>query len=167
MLSPLDFLDYCPACGGTIDRAKPHAAKRVYCCIECSRAEYHQMEKIARLEAKKDRPPCRRCGAPVPVGKLSRAVYCSKACQSAEFFEGRKNARLEAKAQRSPCRHCGAPVAAWKYGGALFCSEACRSAGAVAKWCDFCGEAFKGIARRKYCSLTCAARHRQARRRFA
>ncbi|RWA76673.1 MAG: hypothetical protein EOQ28_03025 [Mesorhizobium sp.] len=165
MLSQSDFDDFCPHCGITIDRDKV-GARRVFCSLECQRSDFHQLEKDARLEAKKDRPPCRRCGEPVAIRKDRRAVYCSKACQVAEFLDGKKKARLALRANRPPCRRCGEPVDVRKYPTAMWCSTTCRSAGDVPKVCENCGIAFKGKSRAKYCCLSCAALHRQELRRL-
>src|SRR3546814_1127031 len=83
---------------------------RIYCSRQCSMAHYHQMEKDARLEAKKHRPPCKRCGKPVPVEMDSRAVYCSHACQNKGGID-------------KTCAGCGRAFKGHKRG--KFCSQAC------------------------------------------
>src|SRR3546814_17666182 len=74
--------DACPWCGAEIARDTKRSMLRIYCSRQCSMAHYHQMEKDARLEAKKHRPPCKRCGKPVPVEMASRAVSFSHVCQT-------------------------------------------------------------------------------------
>src|SRR3546814_20103131 len=87
-------------------------------------AHYHQMEKDARLEAKKHRPPCKSCGKPVPVEMDSRAAYCSHACQNKGGID-------------KTCAGCGRAFKGHKRG--TCCSQACmgRSAGGrVGRECE-------------------------------
>lgn len=165
MLSRQDFDDPCPGCGALIDRDKPHASRRVYCTAQCGQRDYHRMEAEAVLEAKRNRPPCRRCGRAIPAAKLSTKLYCSKQCRNDHHNDAKKAASRKARAIRPPCRSCGGQVPVELYPQAVFCCDDCRSVGGIPKTCEFCGKGFMGVKRSKYCGLSCAARHRQAVRR--
>src|SRR3546814_15101343 len=128
---------------------------RIYCSRQCSMAHYHQMEKDARLEAKKHRPPCKRCGKPVPVEMDSRAVYCSHACQNKGGID-------------KTCAGCGRAFKGHKRG--KFCSQACMGLAfrRQDRTCQHCGTAYTpthGRQRRseerrvgKECVSTCRSR---------
>src|SRR3546814_6659361 len=109
-------------------------------------AHYHQREKDARLEAKKHRPPCKRCGKPVPVEMDSRAVYCSHACQNKGGID-------------KTCAGCGRAFKGHKRG--KFCSQACMGLAfrRQDRTCQHCGTAYTPThGRQRYCGHSCAGK---------
>ena len=122
------------------------------------------MGSPSRMTAPLDfRDFCPRCGDEIDRTKphAVKRVYCSLRCQIEYLDQLEKDARLEAKADRPPCERCSDPVPVHMDARARFCSHACQNAGGLDHRCANCGAAFKGSARRKYCSLRCAALKRE------
>lgn len=63
------------------------------------------------------------------------------------------------------CARCGDPVSVSRYSKSQPEHRACQKMStreSHAKTCVWCGTRFTGIRQRKYCSLSCAAKHREA-----
>ena len=96
--------DTCRVCG--IDLPIDAPSHQKYCSVECRRTAqeeadlkrrpaYNARRRQARLDAKRDRPPCPECGAPIPPEASTLRKYCSTAC------EARFNNRAKAARERA------------------------------------------------------------------
>lgn len=75
----IDFTDYCERCGKPIVGRRSDAR---YCSYACAKGSLHDLDKEARLDAKRNRSPCRQCGGAIPVAMDVRAVFCSRKCRN-------------------------------------------------------------------------------------
>ena len=65
-------------CGGPIpDHMRVSA---MFCSKRCANDRFNVLDKAARLEVRRARPPCAACGAPIPVERPDRTRFCSSAC---------------------------------------------------------------------------------------
>ncbi len=157
------FKTFCKGCGAELPSG-PYAEVRQWCGAKCYNDHYHALEKAARLDAKRDRPPCKQCGGPVAIEKDRRAVYCSMQCQ-------RKGGRAEWRLRLARiCEHCRKPYVP-NTKDQRFCGQWCRAQVDFRKHqprpCEWCGTMIANPRRAaaKYCCSTCAARAREAARR--
>ncbi len=159
----MDLRNYCKGCGAVLPDG-PRAEVREWCGKECYMRAYHDLDKQARLDAKRDRPPCQVCGKPIPPEKISTARYCSLTCQRV-----RVKARYRLQFPRL-CEHCGKPFCA-HHDDQRFCSVWCNAQTTFRKHqprpCQWCGKMIENPRRAaaKYCCSTCAAYAREAAKR--
>lgn len=159
----IDINTYCKGCGAVLPSG-PYAEVRQWCSQACYMEWYHGLDKEARLEAKRDRPPCQQCGTAVPIHKDRRAIYCSVQCQQKGGRAARRlnHARL--------CENCGKPYLGHN-AAQRFCCNWCRAQVDFRRHqprpCEWCGTMIENPRRAaaKYCCSKCAARAREAAKR--
>lgn len=118
--------DGCRWCGGEIDIERPHAIKRVYCCDDCRIRHGHDLERVARAEARQNRH-CRRCSRPIPVSLKAGSTYCSARCVKDDANEIERVGRLEDKQRLSRrCAQCNAAIPPSRRAEAIYCSASCK-----------------------------------------
>ena len=115
-MQPLDFRDFCPQCGGEIDRTRPYAVKRIYCSLKCKEAFMQKLLKDGRLEDKANRPPCPQCGTPIPQADTGQRIYCSDACKTGAY-------RARNSSNVHTCETCGVEFTGIR--GRRCCSRRC------------------------------------------
>ena len=148
----------CPQCGAEVPAGKRIDA--IFCSRRCASASYDAAERKALLEVRMQRPPCPHCGGKVPLVRIATAVYCSPACALTASNAIARYLRT--------CEHCKRDFRA-KNPRQRFCSTHCRDNAVVRKHhpraCLWCGAVYQPRrADGKYCSIRCAARHREAAR---
>lgn len=79
----------CLNCGALIPASVTLKAK--VCSRDCG-VKWQNRQKAARkheaaMAARDERPPCPRCGSPVPSGLKNGTIYCSKNCQQLAWNE--------------------------------------------------------------------------------
>lgn len=180
--------DYCMGCGAIL--AAGARVDREWCSPACYNTHYHQLEKAARLEAKRDRPPCAHCGGPVAPEKPACAVYCSLlcarrtnylrrmehrhcalcggeylACHARQRYCGTACAdRAKRRHQPRPCAQCGATFTP-RQPAAKYCTRRCAGLARVqppppCAWCAAPLTRHRGKRFLTWCSRGCASRHR-------
>lgn len=162
-MAGLDFAEYCKGCGVDLPLDR-YTMQREWCSYDCYMRDYRAMERAARLDAKRGRPPCAWCGTAMAAERFSTAKYCSLLCQ--------RRAGQERRRQRRPrtCTHCGAAFHA-NSETQTHCSSWCAVQAVIRKHqprpCEWCGTMIMQPRRAaaKYCGSTCAARAREAARR--
>lgn len=154
----IDFNDYCLWCEAqlTIDKCSTY---RQYCSRDCREAHYRCFDKQARLEAKKDRPPCPICGTEITPERFKQTIFCSPECWNADYSAIERAARLEAKINRPPCRTCGKAIPPEAFGQKVYCSDLCRFRARKPRHhgnCERCGAGFSSHNPvNRFCSRRC------------
>ena len=77
----IDLHDYCEECG-TVLPLDRYANVRRFCSKKCLNLNYRAMERAAKVEERRNRPPCRVCGKPIEAERQGRLSYCGQPCRS-------------------------------------------------------------------------------------
>lgn len=118
----MDMRHLCQWCGAEMTGRYAHA---LYCNATCQQREYKAFLRAETLRDKAGRPPCRHCGAAMPVVMRAHAAFCSRACKIAADVAIDKATRLASKAGRH-CAECGEVMPAAMKSYAIFCGRPCK-----------------------------------------
>lgn len=151
--------DSCLVCGASLDGMY---VTRVFCSKRCRATYFNGLRSEAAAEARARRT-CAICGIAVQ-GKTAQQIYCSLKCRA----EGKK------RHPRS-CLRCGVAFLTSTAVDAKCCSLSCAASlrdnsafvpprKLFPRACIWCATEYQPTrAARKYCSASCAARHRIAK----
>jgi predicted nucleic acid-binding Zn ribbon protein len=112
--TPDDWHDRCGHCGAGLPFSAPSYQK--YCSVACRLAAWEEMlgatrearnaaRRQARLEAKRDRPACLECGAPIPAEATLLRKFCSPRCEARNGQRRRYAREREVRAAMRAARH--------------------------------------------------------------
>lgn len=125
----MDMRDYCEQCGVELP-LDGHSSRRKFCSRKCYNLNYRGLERAAKLEARRNRPPCKGCGAKMEPTARDTTIFCTVKCQEKwrgkERVRKRNEARIEARRDRPPCRCCGGVIGPTLRTGTFLCSVPCR-----------------------------------------
>lgn len=124
----IDMRDYCEECGVELP-LDGHSPRRKFCSRRCHNLNYRAVERAAKFEERRNRPPCKGCGSKMEPTARDSTIFCTVKCQEKwrgkERVRKRNEARIEARRDRSPCQCCGGAIPVTLRKGTVFCKRSC------------------------------------------
>ena len=142
----------CPTCGQGFAASR----RQTYCSVDC------KQRATARRRTAANRPTCRTCSNPVPVGARTYCTECRpvrivRTCQRCDTVRSPGDRWVK---YCTDCRDAAYLEAQRAYGQT-------RAIPRVSKACHRCRAAFDGYPAQRYCSARCAKAARRRRERHA
>ncbi len=72
----IDLRDFCGHCGVEMPLDR-YSLRREFCSRECYMIDYRRLEREAQIEARRDRPPCKGCGAKMNPAARDTTLFCT------------------------------------------------------------------------------------------